>query len=341
MRRAGIAVAVVTLAGCAGELVVVEPTPAPSVAEAADVAGFYGALADDGSWIDTDAFGDVWCPSVGDGFTPYSRGHFVFGEDGWTWAGDLPFSWAVEHYGRWAALDLPGCAWGWVPDGEWGPAWVDFESGDGFVGWSPRPPAAGRRVRVAAPPTVRVAMAHVSVAHVAAPAPAQAAPATVTMAKLPGARGAAAAASSSAKSSSASQAKVVVVVREADFLAPDVLAVMLRGDARASIGDLRPVAAPGVPVARAEASGGGFGGGRGFTPAVGPAASFGGFAHAGHAPLAHAAFARTSSPARFGGGGSGGFSRAFFGGGGGRSSSGHSGGGRSSSSHGGGHAGHR
>jgi hypothetical protein len=328
-------------AGCAGELAAVAPDPAPgsSMREPADTAGFYGALADAGAWVDSD-WGDMWCPSatqVGADFTPYTRGHFEYGDDGWTWVGDLPMSWAVEHYGRWVELDQPDCDWGWVPDGEWGPAWVDFDIGDGVIAWGPTPPdepSLGRpKVRVAAPAKVRLAMAHLAKRTSGAERGTQ-----VGSASTPGAI----ARSSGAKTStgsggSKSSAKIEVVVKEADFLAPEIWPVAMRGPAlAASLPSLQPASSLSAAQLRGDAPARGAQvhaspsairasfspGARAFAP------SFGGRAWAsaaagttrgyGHSSGASAGWHGTSS---------------FGGSGGGRSFSSHSSSSRSSSGH--------
>jgi hypothetical protein len=58
---------------------------------------------------------------------------------GWTWVDDAPWGWAPFHYGRWT-LDA-SFGWVWVPGDVWGPAWVAWREGDGFVGWAPLPPS--------------------------------------------------------------------------------------------------------------------------------------------------------------------------------------------------------
>jgi hypothetical protein len=69
---------------------------------------------------------------------PYSDGHWVWTDYGWTWVsnqewGDIPF-----HYGRWGWDDDIG--WFWVPGTTWGPAWVSWRSNDQYMGWAPLPP---------------------------------------------------------------------------------------------------------------------------------------------------------------------------------------------------------
>ena len=97
---------------------------------------FYDSLANQGSWIQTDAYGYVWQPSVTDpDWAPYTNGHWIYTEDGWTWVSDESWGWATYHYGRWVNLD--GTGWCWVPGYTWAPAWVSWRYGDGYCGWAP------------------------------------------------------------------------------------------------------------------------------------------------------------------------------------------------------------
>jgi hypothetical protein len=100
---------------------------------------FYNSLASEGTWIQTAQFGDVWQPNVSDPqWAPYTDGHWVYSDAGWTWASNEPWGWATYHYGRWVNLD--GTGWCWVPGYTWAPAWVSWRYGDGYVGWAPLPP---------------------------------------------------------------------------------------------------------------------------------------------------------------------------------------------------------
>src|SRR5258708_8670520 len=103
---------------------------------------FADALSPYGNWIDDSAYGRVWMPSsliVGADFSPYgSNGHWALTEFGWSWVSGWPWGWAPFHYGRWAMLG--GRGWGWIPGTLWGPAWVSWRSGGGYVGWAPLPP---------------------------------------------------------------------------------------------------------------------------------------------------------------------------------------------------------
>jgi len=72
------------------------------------------------------------------GWRPYSIGRWVITDYDWTWVSDEPWGWATDHYGRW--FFEPSYGWVWVPGPIWGPAWVAWRRGGGFVGWAPLPP---------------------------------------------------------------------------------------------------------------------------------------------------------------------------------------------------------
>jgi hypothetical protein len=100
---------------------------------------FYDALEPMGTWINTSDYGYVWQPTVNDpDWAPYTNGHWVYSDDGWTWASDEPWGWATYHYGRW--INLQNIGWVWVPGYTWAPAWVSWRYGDGYVAWAPLPP---------------------------------------------------------------------------------------------------------------------------------------------------------------------------------------------------------
>jgi hypothetical protein len=67
-------------------------------------------------------------------------------EYGWTWVSNEPYGWATYHYGRWDRD--PRFGWIWIPGTIWGPAWVSWQSGGGYIGWAPLPPAIGFEVGV-------------------------------------------------------------------------------------------------------------------------------------------------------------------------------------------------
>src|SRR5262245_45858816 len=93
---------------------------------------FYNDLAPYGSWYDDPTYGWVFAPPSSS-YVPYSNGRWVYNDYGYTWVSADPFGWATDHYGRWVWANR----WVWRPDTTWGPAWVQWRTGDGFVGWAP------------------------------------------------------------------------------------------------------------------------------------------------------------------------------------------------------------
>jgi hypothetical protein len=103
---------------------------------------FYTKLDSYGDWRETSDYGYVWQPREAQSRTwrPYTNGHWVYTDVGWTWVSEEPFGWATYHYGRWTRLRNIG--WVWVPGDEWAPAWVSWRKSDEYVGWAPLPPEA-------------------------------------------------------------------------------------------------------------------------------------------------------------------------------------------------------
>ncbi len=119
-----------------------------------DVIG-YQDLDQYGSWRSIPEYGNVWTPTrVAANWAPYRDGHWSWVEPwGWTWVDDLPWGFAVSHYGRWINN---GGRWGWIPGpttarAVYAPALVAFIGGSNFqvsassgnvgaVGWFPLGP---------------------------------------------------------------------------------------------------------------------------------------------------------------------------------------------------------
>ncbi len=97
-----------------------------------DVTSFYGELDPYGAWSDDPEYGYVFSPQSQD-YVPYTNGHWMYTDYGFTWVSNDPFGWATDHYGRWVWRDR----WVWRPDTQWGPAWVHWRVGDNVVGWAP------------------------------------------------------------------------------------------------------------------------------------------------------------------------------------------------------------
>src|SRR5947207_4708539 len=103
---------------------------------------FYTQLDQYGDWRETSDYGYVWQPRQAQSRTwrPYTDGHWVYTDVGWTWVSEEPFGWATYHYGRWTRLRNIG--WVWVPGDEWAPAWVSWRKSSDYIGWAPLPPEA-------------------------------------------------------------------------------------------------------------------------------------------------------------------------------------------------------
>ncbi|PWS27632.1 hypothetical protein DHW03_08580 [Pedobacter yonginense] len=102
---------------------------------------FYDELSPYGTWIQDPQYGYVWRPDVDQNeFRPYySNGRWAMTEYGNTWVSNYDWGWAPFHYGRWVINSYR--QWIWLPDTNWGPAWVDWRSGDGYYGWAPMAPS--------------------------------------------------------------------------------------------------------------------------------------------------------------------------------------------------------
>jgi len=106
-----------------------------------DTSYFYDRLAPYGNWIYLDSYGYVWIPRyMAYGWRPYSDGHWIYTDYGWTWISDQEWGDITFHYGRWGYDNYIG--WFWVPGTVWGPAWVAWRSNDQYMGWAPLPPGA-------------------------------------------------------------------------------------------------------------------------------------------------------------------------------------------------------
>jgi hypothetical protein len=102
---------------------------------------FYDSLRPYGEWIQVADYGLCWKPNdVAADWAPYTDGYWAYTDGGWTWVSYEDFGGIVYHYGRWTNVEDEG--WCWVPDYDWGPAWVAWRSDDEHVGWAPLPPEA-------------------------------------------------------------------------------------------------------------------------------------------------------------------------------------------------------
>jgi hypothetical protein len=104
--------------------------------ESTDV--FYDQLQPYGTWVDEPDVGRVFIPTT-DGYVPYQNGHWQDSSVGFVWISDEPYAWAVNHYGRWSYSNNYN-RWYWLPDTQWGPAWVDWRQTGTHFGWAPLAP---------------------------------------------------------------------------------------------------------------------------------------------------------------------------------------------------------
>ena len=110
---------------------------------------FYVSLAPHGSWIEIDNGLLAWRPShIHNRWAPYQAGRWVWSSYGWYWDSYEPFGDITYHYGRWYNDDYYG--WLWIPDNEWGPAWVEWRYDDDYIGWAPLSPYATFSISIGA-----------------------------------------------------------------------------------------------------------------------------------------------------------------------------------------------
>lgn len=102
-------------------------------------ADFEAPLSSRGMWVEVGTYGRCWRPrGVLVSWRPYCDGHWEWTDCGWYWVSDEPWAWACYHYGYWV-YDA-GYGWVWIPGIEWGPAWVSWRVGGGYIGWAPLAP---------------------------------------------------------------------------------------------------------------------------------------------------------------------------------------------------------
>lgn len=117
---------------------------------------FFAPLKPDGVWFDFGSLGQCWRPlHVAADWRPYCDGYWEWTDCGWYWVSDEPWAWACYHYGTWE-YD-PTYGWVWVPGVDWAPAWVDWRTGGGYIGWAP---CAPRGANVAPAQFIFVASGH-------------------------------------------------------------------------------------------------------------------------------------------------------------------------------------
>ena len=105
---------------------------------------FEADLAPYGRWVNAPEYGQVWVPNANQraDWQPYTDGHWVYTQWGWSFVSEVPWGWAPFHYGRWGWM--PTLGWFWVPGFVWAPAWVSWRYNNGHVAWSPYAPRGFR-----------------------------------------------------------------------------------------------------------------------------------------------------------------------------------------------------
>ena len=112
--------------------------PAQAGTDVASDQVFVDSLSPYGNWTQVSGYGRVWVPAVSYGWRPYYYGRWELTDWGWTFVSSDPWGWAAYHYGRWN-WGL-GVGWYWIPGRQWGPAWVSWRYGGGYVSWAPMGP---------------------------------------------------------------------------------------------------------------------------------------------------------------------------------------------------------
>jgi hypothetical protein len=106
---------------------------------ATDILWGWSDLGLHGNWVYLPAYGHVWSPNVGYGWSPYRYGRWTYYPGiGFVWIPAEPWGWLPYHYGQWHYVS--GIGWCWMPGsfGAWSPALVTWYRGPGWVGWGPR-----------------------------------------------------------------------------------------------------------------------------------------------------------------------------------------------------------
>ena len=100
---------------------------------------FMGELSNHGEWFTLDEWGWAWQPyDIEPWWVPYTHGEWQYTNQGPYWVSFKAYGWAVFHYGRWMLAEDRG--WVWIPDTQWGPGFVCWRYGKGYLGWAPMPP---------------------------------------------------------------------------------------------------------------------------------------------------------------------------------------------------------
>lgn len=138
----GVVLATIVLCGSSFATRQAHAQAAIGIATSITVQQFMADLANYGTWTADREWGWVWQPRcVLPGWRPYAHGQWLVAEGfGMYWQSYEAYGWAVYHYGRWAYWQNKG--WVWIPDKTWGPGFVNWAYGEGYVAWTPMEPTA-------------------------------------------------------------------------------------------------------------------------------------------------------------------------------------------------------
>jgi hypothetical protein len=123
----------------AGVLAVAAPAARARADVAVSFSFFHQNLSPYGQWVSVGSYGQCWAPAgVQAGWQPYTVGHWIYTDYGWTWVSSDPWGDVTYRYGTWTFA--PAYGWVWVPGFVWAPSWVTWSYTDDYVGWAPIPP---------------------------------------------------------------------------------------------------------------------------------------------------------------------------------------------------------
>lgn len=93
-------------------------------------------LDEHGEWVEVADYGWCWRPRmVSAEWRPYWQGRWGCYGGGMTWVSSEPWGYVTYHHGRWDWR--AGFGWLWIPGVYYSPAWVAWNSWDGYCGWAP------------------------------------------------------------------------------------------------------------------------------------------------------------------------------------------------------------
>src|SRR5512144_1809037 len=86
----------------AGVLAVAAPAAPARGDVAVSFSFFHDSLSPYGRWVSVGSYGQCWAPvGVDAGWQPYTVGHWIYTDYGWTWVSSDPWGDATYRYGTW------------------------------------------------------------------------------------------------------------------------------------------------------------------------------------------------------------------------------------------------